>query len=152
MEKVFYTVLVLVVPSYQKPDRIIVKHLLTQLSKKKPLIPLWGLDLLSVSPFPLYCWIVKQSSWPTLPDMVTAGLNGAAGASRREVQMLQFPLPCGNRLQFSDCLGVSEDLQAWRNLECCSSPTEGVHIQKIVPLASLPNSESFLKRAIWEIL
>jgi len=27
--------------------------------------------------------------------------------------MLQFPLPCRSGLQFSDCVGASEDLQAW---------------------------------------
>lgn len=83
------------VPPYQKPHRVIAKHLLsTQLSKWKPLIPLWGLDLLSVSPFPSYCRVIKQSCWPALPDVVTAGLSGAAAGFRRELQMLQFPLPC----------------------------------------------------------
>lgn len=27
--------------------------------------------------------------------------------------MLQFPLPCRNGLYFSDCVGASENLQAW---------------------------------------
>lgn len=75
-----------------------------------PLSPLWDLDLLTRSPFSLYCWFIKQASRPTLPDMVTVWLSGAAGGSSREAQMLQFPLPCRNGLQFSGCVGAS-DLQ-----------------------------------------
>lgn len=78
-----------------------------------PLSLFWGLDLLTVSPFNLCCWITKQASWPTLPDVVTVWPSGADGGLGREAQILQFPLPWKNGLQFSDCVGASEDLQAW---------------------------------------
>lgn len=77
-----------------------------------PLTPPWALDLLTVSPFSLYFWIIKQASWPALPDVATVWLSRATGGISKN-QCCDFLCLLGKGLQFSDSVGASEGLQGW---------------------------------------